>query len=558
MANVATNEPKEARIVKSRKIQSRLSLAWLLPILAIVCSGWILWKAYSERGPLVRIEFDNAGGVKAGETRIRRNDVDVGTVEAVRLSEDLDSVIVEARLDPQVSRYLDDNTRFWIVNAEINTTEISGLSTLLSGSYIEVDWDDNRGERQSEFMGLSEPPLTKRGTPGLRLSLTAEESGYINVGSPVLHRQIDVGRVERRRLSPDAKNVVFDIFIEAPYHEFVFPATRFFSVSGIESNIGADGAYVRVESVVAFLIGGIAFENPVDVDGMTPVAANEKQFKVFDNRAAAQDSLFDGEDDEGFRYLAEFKGSVKGLRADAIIEYNGLRVGRVIEVNARLPRNPGAESTAIATLQFQPRRLGMLDVTPERLHETLERFIDNGLRVQLASGNLLTGSLIVKLVDIPEAAAAEIDNTSEPYPTLPTIDSDIDGVTADVETLVKNLSELPLSSLVNAATGLLSDTRGLINSPDVSGIPAQISTSLESISRAVSRMEQASEDLPTMLAALTSASQNANDVLEGLSPDSEIYIELAATVRELKLAAKSIAAFAALLEENPNAVFTGR
>ena len=200
----------------------------------------------------------------------------------------------------------------------------------------------------------------------------------------------------------------------------------------------------------------------------------------------------------------------------------------------------------------------MLDVTPERLHETLERFIDNGLRVQLASGNLLTGSLIVKLVDIPEAAAAEIDTTSEPYPTLPTIDSDIDGVTADVETLVKNLSELPLSSLVNAATGLLSDTRGLINSPDVSGIPAQISTSLESISRAVSRMEQASEDLPTMLAALTSASQNANDVLEGLSPDSEIYIELAATVRELKLAAKSIAAFAALLEENPNAVFTGR
>ena len=194
----------------------------------------------------------------------------------------------------------------------------------------------------------------------------------------------------------------------------------------------------------------------------------------------------------------------------------------------------------------------------DRLHETLERFIDNGLRVQLASGNLLTGSLIVKLVDIPEAAAAEIDTTSEPYPTLPTIDSDIDGVTADVETLVKNLSELPLSSLVNAATALLSDTRGLINSPDVSGIPAQISTSLESISRAVSRMEQASEDLPTMLAALTSASQNANDVLEGLSPDSEIYIELAATVRELKLAAKSIAAFAALLEENPNAVFTGR
>lgn len=558
MADVATHEPRKARVEKSRSFPSRLSLAWLLPVLAIVCSAWILWKAYSGRGPLVRIQFDNAGGVKAGETRIRRNDVDVGTVEAVRLSEDLNSVIVEARLDPQVSRYLDDNTRFWIVNAEINTTEISGLSTLLSGSYIEVDWDDNLGERRSDFLGLPEPPLTKRGTPGLRLSLTAEESGYINVGSPVLYRQIDVGRVERRRLSPDAKNVLFDIFIEAPYHKFVFPATRFFSVSGIESNIGVDGAYVRVESVVAFLIGGIGFENPVDVDGMKPVSANEKQFRVFDNRAAAQDSLFDGEDDQRFRYLAEFKGSVKGLRPDAVIEYNGLRVGRVIEVNARLPRTPGDESTAIATLQFQPRRLGMLDVTPERLNKTLVRFIENGLRVQLASGNLLSGSLIVKLVDMPEAAAAEIDATTEPYPTLPTVDSDIDGVTADVETLVKNLSELPLSSLVAAATGLLNDTRGLINDPAVSGMPEQVSASLESIGRAITRMEQASEDLPTMLAALTSASQNANEVLEGMTPDSEIYIELSATVRELKQAAKSIASFAALLEENPNAVFTGR
>lgn len=555
---MAKREPSKARVEKTRNLSARISLAWLLPIAAVVFAAWVLWESYTERGPLVRIRFDNAGGVNAGETRIRRNDVDVGTVEAVRLAEDLDSVIVEARLDPQVSPYLDDNTRFWIVNAQINTTEISGLGTLLSGSYIEVDWDDNLGERQSEFEGLAEPPLTKRGTPGLRLSLSADEAGYIYVGSPVFLRQLEVGRVERRRLSRDAKKVMFDIFIEAPYHKHVYPATRFFGVSGVEAKIGSDGASVRVESIAALFTGGIAFENPVDLTDMEPVTATAKRFKLYDSRSAARDSLFDGEDDERFRYLAVFKGSVKGLKKDATIEYNGLRVGRVINVKADLPRVAGTEASAVATLQFQPRRLGMGDISPEELQATLASYVEKGLRVQLATGNLLTGSLIVKLVDMPEAAEAEIDVSSEPYPSLPVVRSNVEAVTADVETLIKNLSELPLSSLVTAATDLLDDTRSLINDPEISGLPSQLSASLESIGRAASRVEKASDDLPTMVSALTSASLNANDVLEGLSPDSEIYIELSAAVRELKLAAKSIAAFAELLEENPNAVFTGR
>ncbi len=556
---MTNREPSTGRVEKTRNLSARISLAWLLPIAAVMFAAWILWETYTERGPLVRIKFDNAGGVTAGETRLRRNDVDVGTVEAVRLAEDLDSVIVEVRLDPQVSPYLDDNTRFWIVNARINTTEISGLGTLLSGSYIEVDWDDEIGERQTDFEGLSEPPLTKRGTPGLRLSLSADEAGYIYVGSPVFLRQLEVGQVERRRLSDDGNKVMFDIFIEAPFQKFVFPATRFFGVSGVEAKLGSDGASVRVESIAALFTGGIAFENPADVSDMEPVVtASAREFTLYDSRSAARDSFFDGDDDARFRYLATFKGSVKGLRRDATIEYNGLRVGRVVDVKAGLPKEAGSEAIAVATLQFQPRRLGLGEISPEELQTKLASYVDSGLRVQLATGNLLTGSLIVKLVDIPDALPAEIDQSTSPYPTLPVIRSNVEAVTADVETLIKNLSELPLSSLVSAATDLLEDTRGLLNDPEISGLPSQLSASLESIGRAAGKVEIASNNLPTMVSALTSASRNANDVLEGLSPDSEIYIELSAAVRELKLAAKSIAAFAELLEENPNAVFTGR
>lgn len=558
MASSSSKGPSASKVERGRNLPGRLSFVWLLPIAAALFAGWVIWESYSQRGPLVDIRFDDAGGVNAGETRVRRNDVDVGTVEAVRLADDLNSVIVSVRLNPQVAPYLDKNTRFWIVNARINTTEISGLSTLLSGAYIEVDWDDAQGERQTEFIGLEEPPLTKRGTPGLRLTISADEAGYILVGSPVFLRQIEVGRVERRRLSEDATKVLFDIFIEAPYHNNVFPDTRFYNVSGVEAKIGADGATVRVESFAALFTGGIGFENPPEIRDDMPIVVNGKRFSLFDSRSHARDSIFDGEANERYRFMATFEGNVKGLRPGAPIEYNGLKIGQVDSVSVVLPTLEDGNGRADVVLQFQPGRLGPSNISRENWYRKFRSLVASGMRVQLANGNILTGSLIVKLVTKPELSGGEIDFNTKPYPALPIIASNVDAVTADVETLIKNLSQLPLDSLVSAATALLQDTQSIISSPDMAALPTQLSASMSSISNAAARVESATQDLPAMLSSLTQASRNANEVLEGLSPDSEIYIELSAAARELRIAAKSIAAFAELLEENPSAVFTGR
>lgn len=543
--------PATSRVERASYLSARVSFVWLLPVAAVLFAGWVLWQAYIDRGPLVEIRFDKAGGVIAGETRVRRNDVDVGRVEAVRLAEDLNSVELSVRMDPQVSSYLDDNTRFWIVNARINTTEISGLGTLLSGSYIEVDWDDTPGVRQSEYIGLTEPPLTTRGSPGLRLTLNADEAGYIYVGSPVFLRQIEVGRVERRRLSQDATQVLFDIFIEAPYHENVYPDTRFFGVSGVEGSIGSEGATVRVESMSALFTGGIAFETASPIIAADVIRKDGTNFKLFDSRTVARESLFDGKDDQQFRLIARFEGSMKGLREGAPIEYNGLTVGRVASVSVALPESVGAVSIATVVLQFQPRRLGLPDVTQRQWYEKLVGLVQGGMRVQLATGNLLTGSLVVKLVNKTDGLQGTIDFSSKPYPELPIVPSNVEAVTADVETLIKNLSQLPLESMVTAATELLQETRQLVASPDIAQLPGQLSSSMSSIA-------EATKNLPAMVSSLTTASNNANNVLEGLAPDSEIYIELSAAARQLSIAAKSIASFAELLEENPNALLTGR
>jgi len=478
--------------------------------------------------------------VSAGETRVLSNDVAVGMVETVRLSEDLRSVVVQVRMNPQVAPYIDSDTEFWVVNARINTTEISGLGTLLSGAYIEVDWDDTPGAREDEFVGLREPPLTQRGTPGMRITLDAEEAGYIYVGSPVFYRQIEVGRVERRRISPDGLKVLFDIFVEAPFHSFVYPGTRFFGVSGVEANVTADGASVRVESMSALFTGGIAYETDEIAAKEDPLMQNNSRFKLYDSRSVARESLFEDEGDERFRYLAEFEGSVKGLRKGSPIEFDGIRVGQVVAVNVEPPSQPGERTRISAVLQMQPRRLGLTEIDKAEMDVLLQSYIDKGLRVQLATGNLITGSLIVKLVEVSDAPSAKIDTSTQPYASLPT---------------TANLSQLPLNDLVTAATALLRDTGALVGSEDLANLPGQLSKSLESIASTASQVES---DLPAVMQALTAAASNADEVLKGVSPDSEIYIELSATARELREAAKSIARFAELLEDNPNALLTGR
>jgi len=46
--------------------------------------------------------------------------------------------------------------------------------------------------------------------------------------------------------------------------------------------------------------------------------------------------------------------------------------------------------------------------------------------------------------------------------------------------------------------------------------------------------------------------------LAGLSPDSELYVDLSGAVSDLRETARSLSGLAQKLEQNPNALITGR
>ncbi|MEM1149959.1 MAG: MlaD family protein, partial [Pseudomonadota bacterium] len=141
------------------------SLVWLVPLLAIAIALGVAWQNYANQGPLIEVSFEDASGVNAGETELRYRDITVGVVESVEFAGALDRVSVAIRLEQEIARFIDDAASFWVVRPEVTTQGVSGLDTVLSGVYIEGDWDGDAGFPQQSYEGLERAPLL-RGNQG--------------------------------------------------------------------------------------------------------------------------------------------------------------------------------------------------------------------------------------------------------------------------------------------------------------------------------------------------------------------------------------------------------
>ena len=83
------------------------SIVWLVPLVAAIIGGWLIFKAVTEKGPIIIIVFESAEGLEAGKTKIKYKEVEVGQVKQINLDEDLSHVIVTAELVREVKKIPD-------------------------------------------------------------------------------------------------------------------------------------------------------------------------------------------------------------------------------------------------------------------------------------------------------------------------------------------------------------------------------------------------------------------------------------------------------------------
>ncbi len=538
---MTNTEPEQPNVKPTRAI----SPVWLLPIIALVIAAGLAWQAWLEMGPTIEIAFADASGVLPGKTLIRYKDVDVGLVKEVQLSDNLDSVIVVAELNPQIAEHVSGNTRFWVVTPRVSLSGVSGLSTLFSGVYIEMDPGD-KGRFRDTFEGLDTAPPIRSDAEGASFTLIADELGALDVGAPVYHRQIRVGEITNYYLSQYEERIHISVFVESPYDELVLKNSRFWNVSGLGFEMGADGFEVQIESLNALLAGGVAFDAPA-FGGDLRVADQTDEFFLFPDRDAVSEGSFR----KNYYYALRFTDSIRGLSEGAPVEFKGIRFGEVAKIEFSM-KDTG-ETNIQVLIALQPERLNLnSDMTKQQLDDRLRTMIGNGLKARLKTGSLLTGGLFVDLAFTSESGGTLVQ--SEHFHEIPTVVGEYAQLSRQAADLVHKVNQIPFEKIGKELAGSLEKlNQTLAELQDV-----QFTDKLDAT---MTNVQTASSQLESVITAARESLEQLTLTLgtfeEGVAPDSQLYNEMLEMMKRVGEAADSMETLTDELNRYPQSFILG-
>jgi paraquat-inducible protein B len=536
----------------------RISIVWIIPIVAIMIGGWLAYRTIAEKGPTVTIDFKTAEGLEAGKTKVKFKDVEIGTVDTVTIKHDLSGVTVTASLSKDVEDHLTETARFWVVRPRLGAGGVSGLSTLVSGAYVEMD-PGPEGKPAREFVGLEVPPLVLSESRGKKFDLAAEKLGSFSYGAPIYYRGFKAGRVLGFELAKDNKSVVVQIFINEPYDALVYEHSRFWNVSGFGVSVDANGMELRTESLEAVLQGGIAFDTPETLEPREP-AKDGTTFTLFsDEKAVAAASFL-----RKIRVIAYFDDSVRGLSVDAPVEFRGIKMGSVVDIKIEFDREAMAFRIPVL-IQLEPDRLSVIGQRFDDPRKAIDALVKMGLRAQLETGSLLTGQLFVAL-DLHPKTPARLVSADDRYPEIPTIPSTMEAITASLTGVLHRVAALPLEDLIAELRHTIENANTLVSSPDVRQALKNLNSTLV---RAENLMETLDTEVGPLVSSLRSTSDAAGHAMtqarstlasaESLTGNkSQLRHDLSSLIEELTRTARSFRALADYLETHPDALIRGK
>ena len=574
--------PDLPRATVERRSRRRISVVWIIPILAAVVALGIAVQRILSEGPAVTIVFKAAQGLEAGKTLVKYKDVTIGTVTAVHLSADYSKVEVTAKIVKSAAGLMVEDTKFWVVQPRVTLTGVSGLGTLLSGNYLGIEAGKST-KRQTTFTGLEEPLVITDAQPGRSFLLKAATLGSLGIGAPVYYRSLQAGQVFAYKLAGDGQAIEVSIFVQAPYDKYVNPGTRFWNASGIDVKLGAGGVEVRTESLVSLLAGGVGFDTPSFAAQPQPAAANAV-FTLYADRVTAMKQP----ESAGTRYVLYFDESLRGLSPGAPVTLLGLTAGEVLEVGldldpatarvrGRVEITSYPDRLAAAMGAKQAAERGSFVGSPKERHAFLQGLVERrGLRAQLRSGSLLTGQLYVALDYFPDAPKAKVDWNQE-VPVFPVNPSTLVDIEAKLTGIVTKLDKLPLEAigtdLSKALAGVdqvLQNADQLVTQAGDKSLP-EVNSTLAEARRALTTIDGVLKNqLNTTLTELNStlegargAIATADGVLKNtdsslLGRDAPVQQDLRDTLQELARAARSLRVFLDYLERHPESLVRGK
>jgi paraquat-inducible protein B len=426
---------------------------------------------------------------------------------------------------------------------------------------------------------LETPPVVTTDLPGRPFVLEASTLGSLDIGTPLYFRQVKVGQVVGFKLKEDGRAVTVKIFVNAPFDKYVFKNTRFWNASGLDIAVDASGIRINTESIVTILIGGIAFDTPANLEVGDPAEPNEV-FRLYETR----EKIFEKTYAEKTRWLLQFDGSVRGLTVGSPVEFRGIRIGDVLDIN--LEYNSKERAFLIPVLvEIEPERIKVIgdrDLSDQK--QMNDYLVEQGLRAQLKTGSLITGQLFVELDFHPEAPPAKIIWEGR-YPQIPTIPTSMEEITTSLIQLLKKLEKLPIEQMGNDLRDTIQGAKQLVASTELQEalralnatlgqaqkftaalntvIAPELKSAVANLNDTLQRTRQLAQNfntgvVPELNATLQEAQSSLKSIKDSISKESPIYYELTRVFKELTEAARSFRLMADYLERHPDALIYGK
>ena len=540
--------------------KSRLSLIWAIPVVTVIVGVWLAWSTISQRGSLITVTFETAEGLQANQSHVRHKDVDMGVVQKISLTADLKRVEVTVRMNREAEPLLTDRAQFWVVRPRFFAGAISGLQTLFSGSYIDLLPAAGGGDAKRDFVGLENPPVLQSDVPGRTFLLEANRIGSLNLGSPILFRDLEVGEVLGWDVGEMARSITVHAFVRQPFDKYVHDNSRFWNASGAKVQLGTGGLELQVESLRAVVLGGIAFETPDD-PAMTGESQADHAFTLYQSKDAADASSFK----RSVPFMANFTDSVSGLAVGSPVTLRGLKIGEVSAVSLVYDR--ALDNVIVPVhITLEPERIALLDLPSDGdLDSRMADLVRRGLRVKLETGNFLTGQKQLAMELYPNAGAGELGKQGDAY-VIPVLGGRADDIATAATNLVNRLADIPFESIGKNLDQTLAGVNALVNDKQlkesVSALRATLASAQTLVNTLNTGLTPVTQHMPAIAAGLEGAVKRTDKLIGSLDSsyggDSRFSRDVTRLMSQLSDAARSIRVLADLLSRHPEALIRGR
>ncbi|QCE34943.1 MCE family protein [Acetobacteraceae bacterium] len=546
---------------------TRVSVLWVIPVIAIGISLWMAWHYFSSQGPEITISFESGDGLNPGQTQVKDLAVPMGTVKEVKLADDLTHVQVLVKMSRNATHFLTDKTRFWIVRPQVSGGTISGLETIMSGSYIAMDPgppNAKHAEAKTSFVGLETPPGRRWDQPGTNFWVMTPSLGALGgspSGAPVFYRDLNVGEVLGYTTPNDGIGpMMVQIFVRKPYDRYLRVGSRCWNASGVEVGFSGGAFKLQLESLQALLSGGIAFGPPVMEDSLTgnggAPAEPDSVFWLYNSESDAKSTRYK----ERIKVVTYVDSSVGSLAKGSVVSMFGVQIGVVSNVALDLCADTCKNKARVRIeMMLEPGRVakvGVLNQSDIEKHKAhLLDFLRDGLRASVTSGSMLTGETVIALSFGPKPKDPKLVYENDGAIVIPGDPGGVNAIIDNVSKISDKISKMPLEQIANNLNGLLGGTSKIVNNPDTEQTIKALRDSLRSLSKLLSTTDK---NLPALTAQANKTMASASTFLDALSGDSDLHHNVQNMVVQMNEMVTTLRQLLSYLSYHPNAVIVGR